>query len=44
MILIMDQGRIVSAGTHKELLEASDIYREIYEQQTNGGDADETEQ
>jgi ATP-binding cassette subfamily B protein len=24
-------------GTHKELLATSEIYREVYEQQTNGG-------
>lgn len=39
-ILIMDGGRIADAGTHEELLERSAIYREIYEQQTNGGDAE----
>lgn len=38
MILIMDNGRIVDRGTHEELLAHSEIYREIYEQQTNGGE------
>ena len=38
MILIMDNGRIVDRGTHEELLGRSEIYREIYEQQTNGGE------
>ena len=38
MILIMDNGRIVDRGTHDELLARSEIYREIYEQQTNGGE------
>ena len=42
MILVMDGGRIAAAGTHAELMENSPIYREIYEQQTNGGNADET--
>ena len=37
MIIIMDGGRIVSSGTHDELMKTSDIYREIYEQQTKGG-------
>lgn len=38
MILVMDNGKIAARGTHEELLETSDIYREVYEQQTNGGD------
>ncbi len=40
MILVMDNGRIAAQGTHEELLRSSDIYREVYEQQTNGGDGD----
>ena len=38
LILVMDGGRIAAQGTHAELMKCSDIYREIYEQQTNGGD------
>ncbi len=38
LILIMENGKIVNSGTHDELLLTSDIYKEIYEQQTNGGD------
>ncbi|MDO4989179.1 MAG: ABC transporter ATP-binding protein [Eubacteriales bacterium] len=38
MILIMDNGRIADRGTHDELLARSPIYREIYLQQTNGGE------
>jgi ATP-binding cassette subfamily B protein len=34
----MDNGRIADRGTHEELLKRSEIYREIYEQQTNGGE------
>ena len=41
MIVVMENGSIKNVGTHSELMETSDIYREIYEQQTNGGDSDE---
>ncbi len=41
LILVMDNGTVAAAGTHDELLASSDIYREVYEQQTNGGEADE---
>jgi len=37
MIIVMDNGRIASSGTHEELMKSSPIYRETYEQQTNGG-------
>ncbi len=40
LILVMDGGRIVAQGNHETLLTSCDIYREIYEQQTNGGDAE----
>ena len=36
----MENGRIASVGTHDELMQTSEIYREVYEQQTNGGDND----
>ncbi|MGX7023412.1 ABC transporter ATP-binding protein [Vagococcus hydrophili] len=32
-ILVLDEGRLVAQGTHKELLKTSDVYREIYETQ-----------
>jgi ATP-binding cassette subfamily B protein len=32
-ILVLDDGQIVAAGTHEELLHSSPIYREIYESQ-----------
>ena len=41
LILVMDNGKIAAAGTHKELLQTSPIYKEVYEQQTNGGEDDE---
>ena len=41
LILVLDGGRIAAQGTHEELLASSDIYREVYEQQTNGGGDDE---
>lgn len=41
MILVMDGGKIVSCGTHDELMQSSDIYREVYEQQVNGGEDNE---
>ncbi len=40
MIVVMDNGRICDCGTHEELLSSSEIYREVYEQQTNGGDGE----
>lgn len=41
-IIVLDNGKISAVGNHGELLNSSEIYREIYEQQTNGGDNDET--
>ena len=40
MILVLDGGQIAAQGTHEELLRNSEIYREVYEQQTNGGGND----
>lgn len=40
MIIVMDNGHIVHTGTHDELMKSSPIYRETYEQQTNGKGAD----
>ena len=36
-IIVMDDGRINGFGTHEELLENNEIYREVYESQTSGG-------
>ncbi len=41
MIIIMDGGKIMGTGTHEELLQNNEIYREIYEEQTKGGSDDE---
>ncbi len=41
LILMMEGGRIVAAGNHQELMASCTIYKEIYDQQTNGGDRDE---
>lgn len=38
LILVMDGGKIAAQGTHDELLKSCDIYKEIYEQQTKGGE------
>ena len=37
LILIMHNGCIMAMGKHDELLERSEVYREIYTQQTMGG-------
>ena len=42
LIIVMENGKIAQTGTHKELLETSEIYREVYEEQTQGGEEDET--
>ena len=43
-IIVLDNGRINGIGTHEELLNNNDIYREVYESQTGGAkDFDETE-
>ena len=36
MIIVMENGSVSDTGTHEELLERSAIYREVFEQQTNG--------
>ena len=41
LIIVMDHGQIADVGTHDTLLTTSEIYREVYEQQTQGGDSDE---
>ena len=36
-ILVLDKGRIVAKGTHRELMTKSPVYREIYDSQLGGG-------
>ena len=38
-IVVLDGGRIAAIGTHDQLLQTSDIYREVYESQMKGSDA-----
>ena len=41
-IIVMEDGEVNGFGTHEELLEKNEIYRDIYESQTSGnGDFDE---
>ena len=40
LIIVMDAGKISAMGTHEELLEKSDIYREIYEIQNENSGVD----
>ena len=40
-IIVMEDGKVNGFGTHEELLQNNDIYREVYESQTGAsGDAD----
>ena len=41
VIVVMDNGSIADMGTHDELLARSPIYREVFQQQTNGGEVSE---
>ena len=36
-IIVMEEGKIDGFGTHEELLAGNEIYRDIYESQTQGG-------
>ena len=35
-ILVLDEGKIYGFGTHEELLENNDIYKDVFESQTKG--------
>ena len=36
MILVLDDGRVVGQGSHAQLMESCEIYREVYESQQEG--------
>ena len=38
LIIVLDNGKIADTGTHAELLERCEIYREVYDSQTKGGE------
>ena len=40
-IIVLDEGEIKAIGCHEELMQSSDIYREVYESQKKGGDDNE---
>ncbi len=40
-IVVMDDGKIKDIGTHNELLERCEIYKEVYQSQVKGGNDDE---
>ena len=40
IIIILDGGAVVGMGKHDELLKTNEIYKEMYTQQTNGGEQD----
>ena len=40
LILVLDDGKIIAQGTNDELMESSEVYREIYQTQVGGGDFD----
>ena len=39
-IIVLNDGKIDGIGTSEELLKSNEIYREVYESQTKGGDED----
>ena len=38
IIIVLDDGEINGIGTHEELIKSNNIYREVYESQTRGGE------
>ena len=39
-ILVLDDGKLIAQGSNDELMKSCDVYREIYQTQTGGGDFD----
>ena len=37
-IIVLDAGEVKAVGTHEELLQTSDIYREVFDSQMKGGE------
>jgi len=40
-VVVLDRGRIVASGTHRELMASSPIYQDIYRSQLGNGANDE---
>ena len=40
LIIVLDNGAVVDAGTHEELLSRCEIYKEVHDSQTKGGDGE----
>ena len=38
MIVVLDGGKVAAVGNHNELLQTSDIYKEVYDSQVKGGE------
>ena len=41
LIVVLDNGKIADVGTHDELMARCEIYREVHDSQTKGGEDDE---
>ena len=43
MIIVLDDGQINGVGTHSELLETNEIYREVFVSQTKGAESNDAQ-